>query len=66
MNPAKYNLKKAWSSLVEARKGNSISQHIYNRFAEANAMPLHDEDACNEIKTYCQFKAYHTKVWLMD
>jgi hypothetical protein len=66
VKPEKYNLKKAWLALQEARRGNGISQHIYDRFAEANAMPLHDEVECQEIQTYYQFQAYHTKVWLMD
>lgn len=66
MKPEKYNLKQSWAALVEARKGNGISQHIYNKFAVAHAMPLHDEPECQELKTYQQFVQYHTQVWFID
>lgn len=65
MSPEKYNLKQAWSVLVEARKGNGISQHIYNRFADANAMPTVDDPEC-DFKTYQEFVQYHTRIWMVS
>lgn len=63
MKPEKYNLRQAWSALKEARKGNVISQHIYNRFAQANAMPLVSEPECDTLRSYEDFTKYHVKIW---
>ena len=60
------NLKRAWSVLCEARKGNVISQGMWRQFADRNAMPLLDDPDCANLTSYEKLKAYHTKVWLMD
>ena len=66
MDPAKYNLKQAWNTLVEARKGNGISKAIYEKWACVNAMPLVGEDDLTEIKTYESFRKLHVQVWFIE
>ena len=66
LKPEKFNLRQAWMALQEARRGNGISQHIYNRFAEASAMPLVGEPECNALRTYEDFARYHMKIWYTD
>ena len=66
MKPEKYNLKQAWSALKEARKGNGISQSIYRKWADVNAMPHDTDPECETLRTYDDFTKYHVKVWYMD
>lgn len=66
LKPQNMSLKQGWSALKEARKGNVISQNIYNRFAEVNAMPMLDEVECETLTSYEEFMKYHVKVWYMS
>lgn len=66
MKPQNMSIKQGWSALKEARKGNGISQAIYNKFADVNAMPYINDPEMSSIKTYDDFRKYHTRVWLMD
>jgi len=66
LKPQNMGLKQGWAALKEARKGNVISQNIYNRFAEVNAFPLYGEPECDTLTDYHEFTKYHMKVWYMD
>lgn len=66
LKPQNMGLKQGWSALKEARKGNLISQNIYNRFAEVNAMPMIGEPECETLKSYEDFMKYHVRIWYMD
>jgi hypothetical protein len=65
LKPADFSLMKAWAVLREARKNNNgLSAAIYNRFAEANAMPRVDDVKCDTLKSYNDFVKYHNSIWL--
>lgn len=66
MDPTKYSLKQAFSALREARKGNTISKAIYNRFAAAHAMPMVEDPECESIQTYQEFTKKHIEVWYFE
>lgn len=66
LKPNRMSLKQGWSALKEARKGNVISQNIYNRFAEVHAMPMIGEPECETLTSYEDFMKYHVQVWYMD
>jgi hypothetical protein len=66
MDPAKFNLKQAFSALKEARKGNTISQAIYRKWADRNAMPHDNDPECGSIQTYQDFTKKHIEVWYFD
>ena len=66
MKPEKYTLRQGWSALKEARRGNTISQALYRKFADRNAMPHDDEPECDALKTYADFMRYHFKVWYLE
>ena len=66
MDPTKYSLKQAWSALKEARKGNAISQAIYRKWADRNAMPHDSDPECGAIQTYQEFTKKHIEVWYFE
>jgi hypothetical protein len=66
LKPETMNLKQAWNALREAKKGNGISQAIYQKWAERNAMPIPGDPEIESLKTYEEFTKYHVKVWYME
>lgn len=66
MKPEKYNLKQAWNALREARRGNGISQAIYRKWCDYNAMPYDTDPECELLVSYEQFTKHHVKVWYFE
>jgi hypothetical protein len=66
LDPSKLNMKQAWNALVEARKGNTISQAIYRKWCDVAAMPYDTDPECASIKSYDDFNKHHTRVWFID
>lgn len=66
LKPETMNLKQAWNALREARRGNGISQAIYRKWADRNAMPHDTEPECESLTSYGDFMKHHVKVWYTD
>ena len=66
MDPTKYSLKQAFSALREARRGNGLSQAIYRKWADRNAMPHDNDPECESIQTYQEFTKKHIAVWYFE